>query len=147
MLIHCSLSFVVRNFMEGINSLESQPQYSELYPVFQILFTLFCSHQLYRDSADFVRFGILQNEDLNEIEDKILIPCLKQVRGYAIGLVDGFDISDRILNSALGRYDGQVYKALYEWQKMEPLNKSDVVDGYQEFIRPIIKQEHRRPKL
>ena len=41
-------------------------------------------------------------------------------------LVDAFDIRDEILNSALGRYDGDVYTHLYQWALKAPRNKDQV---------------------
>ena len=45
---------------------------------------------------------------------------------HAVPLVDAFDIPDAVLNSALGRYDGDVYRHLYEWAQKAPRNKSEV---------------------
>ena len=42
----------------------------------------------------------------------------------AVPLVDAFD---QILNSALGRYDGDVYKHLYEWALRAPRNTTEVL--------------------
>ena len=40
--------------------------------------------------------------------------------------MDAFDIPDAVLNSALGRYDGDVYTDLYERALKSPRNKSEV---------------------
>ena len=45
----------------------------------------------------------------------------------AVPLVDAFDFHDQILNSALGRYDGDVYRHLYEWALRAPRNKTEVL--------------------
>ena len=45
----------------------------------------------------------------------------------AVPLVDAFDYHDQILNSALGRYDGDVYRHLYEWALRAPRNKTEVL--------------------
>eukprot|EP00662_Eupelagonemidae_sp_cell21_P018578 gene18578-46679_t len=37
-------------------------------------------------------------------------------------VVDAFDLPDRVLNSALGRHDGNVYEALYDHARRSPLN-------------------------
>lgn len=42
---------------------------------------------------------------------------MDSLRPNAVALVDAFDIPDRVLNSALGRYDGKVYETLYELAK------------------------------
>lgn len=51
---------------------------------------------------------------------------LTELRPNAVALVDAFDFPDRLLNSCLGRYDGQVYDALYEYAKNSPLNQHQV---------------------
>ena len=51
---------------------------------------------------------------------------MSELRPNAVGLVDAFDYPDRMLNSCLGRYDGQVYEALYEYAKRSSLNRNEV---------------------
>ena len=55
-----------------------------------------------------------------------LYSLLAEVRREAIPLVDAFDVPDEILNSALGRYDGDVYTHLYQWAQRAPRNKKKV---------------------
>ena len=55
-----------------------------------------------------------------------LYVLLKEVRREAVPLVDAFDIPDGILNSVLGRYDGDVYTHLLDWAKKSPRNKKPV---------------------
>ena len=38
---------------------------------------------------------------------------LNDLRPNAVALVDAFEFPDNVLNSAIGRYDGKVYEALY----------------------------------
>lgn len=49
-----------------------------------------------------------------------------QLRPNAVSLVDSIEQSDRELNSVLGRRDGNVYEALYQWAKQSELNYTDV---------------------
>lgn len=48
-------------------------------------------------------------------------------RPEAVSLVDAFDHSDYVLNSPLGRYDGNVYEDLFRWAQRSALNKEEVV--------------------
>ena len=48
------------------------------------------------------------------------------IRQEAVPLVDAFDFHDEILNSCLGRYDGDVYTHLYKWAQNAPRNKTKV---------------------
>jgi len=63
------------------------------------------------------------------------------LRNDAAALVDAFEFSDNILNSAIGKYDGRVYEALFQSALESPLNKVDPFLGYQEYLRPILDLE------
>ncbi len=55
-----------------------------------------------------------------------LYQMFKEVRKEAIPLVDAFDFPDKVLNSALGRYDGDVYNHLFQWAQKAPRNRKKV---------------------
>eukprot|EP01006_Ploeotia_vitrea_P042804 TRINITY_DN66661_c13_g5_i1.p2 TRINITY_DN66661_c13_g5~~TRINITY_DN66661_c13_g5_i1.p2 ORF type:complete len:762 (+),score=442.62 TRINITY_DN66661_c13_g5_i1:295-2286(+) len=78
-------------------------------------------------------------------EMRLVQRALKRVldllRPDAVALVDAFDIPDRVLNSTIGRYDGNVYEALYESAKQASLNLRDPFDGYNELIKPRLDQD------
>ncbi|PUZ62599.1 hypothetical protein GQ55_4G369900 [Panicum hallii var. hallii] len=65
----------------------------------------------------------------------------EQVRPNAVALVDAFNHTDHYLGSVLGRYDGNVYPALYEEAWKDPLNETVVPEGYHEYLRPLLKQQ------
>ena len=46
------------------------------------------------------------------------------------------------MNSALGKYDGNVYESLYQWAQQEPLNKIGADLAYKTHLKSILK-----PKL
>ncbi|KAH9618030.1 hypothetical protein KSS87_014450 [Heliosperma pusillum] len=81
------------------------------------------------------------------LANDLLRSLFTQVRPNAIALVDAFNYTDHFLDSALGRYDGNVYPKLYEEAWKDPLNKSVVLDGYQEYIRPMLKLQLRNSRL
>lgn len=47
------------------------------------------------------------------------------------------------------RYDGDVYRALFESTKLEPLNDQDVPDAYERYLQYILHPERKmaRSKL
>jgi len=55
-------------------------------------------------------------------------------------LTDAFGFTDYELDSALGVYDGKAYENLFKRAQLEPLNEKEVVDGYEEFIKPILER-------
>eukprot|EP01065_Artemidia_motanka_P037993 TRINITY_DN46877_c0_g1_i1.p1 TRINITY_DN46877_c0_g1~~TRINITY_DN46877_c0_g1_i1.p1 ORF type:complete len:749 (+),score=239.42 TRINITY_DN46877_c0_g1_i1:75-2249(+) len=66
--------------------------------------------------------GLLSQGDAAEA-DRCLADLSQQLRNDVVGLTDAFDIPDRVLNSTLGRSDGNVYEALYVAAKRSPLNR------------------------
>jgi len=58
----------------------------------------------------------------------------------AVGLSDAFAFSDWELDSALGVYDGKVYEALWNRAQAEPLNQTEVPEGYAEFVKPLLQR-------
>ncbi|KAJ9453660.1 putative peroxisomal acyl-coenzyme A oxidase 1.2 [Diplonema papillatum] len=61
---------------------------------------------------------------------------LAELRPDAVALVDAFDIPDRVLNSVLGRSDGNVYEALYANARDSSLNKTAPFAGFTEHLQP-----------
>ena len=59
-------------------------------------------------------------------EMKFFLPFTR--RPEAVALVDAFDYSDFVLNSPLGRYDGNVYEALFKYAQKAALNDRQVTD-------------------
>lgn len=90
-----------------------------------------------QDLGDFMETGYLSPQQAAWARTAVR-QLLAAVRPDAVALVDSFKFSDRLLGSALGRYDGRVYETLWEWAQREPLNRSPVADGYRQFLRPLI---------
>jgi acyl-CoA oxidase len=77
----------------------------------------------------------------------LLMMVAVQVRPNAVALVDAFNYTDHYLGSVLGRYDGNVYPALYEEAWKDPLNETVVPEGYHEYLRPLLKQQLKLSRL
>lgn len=60
-------------------------------------------------------------------------------RTSAIGIVDGFDFSDAIMDSTLGSYDGNVYENLFKAARKSTLNQEDVNRTFHLYIKPLMK--------
>lgn len=64
---------------------------------------------------------------------------LQLLRPNAVGIVDGFDIHDDILSSALGSFDGNVYERLFAEAAKNPLNKEPVNKSFNLHLKPFLK--------
>ena len=65
---------------------------------------------------------------------------LDETRPDAIGLVDAFDFPDTVLKSTIGKYDGNIYEALFDAAQRSTLNQTDPYDGYK-FLQPHTHKE------
>lgn len=80
----------------------------------------------------------MNNEDVPELQ-KRLEDLLLAIRPNAVGIVDGFDICDDILCSAIGAYDGDVYQRLFDEAMKSPLNHKSVNESFEKYLKPFLK--------
>ena len=62
--------------------------------------------------------------------------CLSALRPDAVALVDAFGLTDYQLNSALGRKDGDVYRALLAAAQASPLNETEEGSAWDSVLKP-----------
>jgi len=125
--------FMMKKFIETIR-LEKDPHVLRVLEQLCALFGL----QNMKDGQNWV--GIIP-ADVSELVDTSIEQLLVQIRPNAVVLVDAFDIPDRVLNSTIGRRDGNVYEALYEGAKKSAINKGAPFDGYEEVLKPHLDLE------
>nr|QJU71798.1 acyl CoA oxidase [Gambierdiscus pacificus] len=129
---HCVFIFA-RNFLLALDQYVKDPAImAALRRVAELVLL-----QLMREHAgDWLE--TLTFEQLGHVQDRI-DQLLAEVRPDCIGLTDGFGFSDGALkNSTLGRYDGNVYEAIYERAKQSPLNSPG---------KPMVAWEHFKEVL
>lgn len=124
---------------------------SALFQPISLLFEFFCltvmdtSYEKGGGYGEFVASGSLPGSPTAYMAIQSRIKeLLRALRPDAVCLVDAWNIPDYLLNSCLGRYDGRVYGALYEQTFYEPLNDTDVSDGYYKHIQYILHPEPKR---
>jgi acyl-CoA oxidase len=71
----------------------------------------------------------------------------RQLRPNAVALVDSFGYEDYLLNSAIGRSDGDVYRALLEAAKISPLNDTEEGPAWKPVLEGLLSPTARRSKL
>jgi acyl-CoA oxidase len=74
-----------------------------------------------QESADFLASGYIDGKQFHLLGSKVQ-EIMAELRPNAVALVDAFAVPDYLLNSALGRSDGNVYEALFDFALREPLN-------------------------
>lgn len=88
-----------------------------------------------------MRFVTITQEDVADLQDR-LETVLARIRPNAVGLVDSFDISDKVLNSTLGAYDGNVYERLFEDAMKSPLNQEPVNKSFELYLKPLMMKSN-----
>ncbi|KAI0331414.1 acyl-CoA oxidase [Cubamyces sp. BRFM 1775] len=113
--------------------------------VLKDVYLLYLLTSVERGLVDILAFNLLPEKATSELQldtarslrtaiKKLCVELLPE----AIGLTDGFGFSDWELDSALGRYDGNAYEELWKRTQVEPLNKTEVPEGYEEYIKPLL---------
>lgn len=138
-----SFAFMIFRFIERLqqdipgNGVKQQLEY---------LFGIYSLYLIHKHQGDFLTTGCITSEQASLANDQ-LRALYTLVRPNAVALVDAFNYTDHFLGSILGRYDGNVYRKLYEEAWKDPLNESVVPDGYLEYVRPLLKQQPRIARL
>jgi len=130
-----SLTFILTNFVLAVSEASQQDKnvgeaLSQLAAVFGLTVILDDPEWSGKMSAEQLR---LARKASGHLIDKL--------RPNAIALVDAFDIPDNVLNSTLGRKDGNVYEALFRSTANTALNAHDPFDGYTEHLSPYLDKE------
>lgn len=110
------------------------------------LYELMALQQIYEHAGDFL--GLLS--DVDPLLERIN-QLLEDIRPDAVALTDGWGIPDSTLKSTLGRYDGNVYEAIYEEARRVPLNQNPKMAGWHhlaevldlDFIRDGMKEQRQ----
>ncbi|KAI0744477.1 peroxisomal oxidase [Earliella scabrosa] len=97
--------------------------------------------------VDVLSFGLLgpaggEEDPTGELRVAIKRVC-EELLPEAIGLSDGFGFTDWELDSALGVYDGNAYESLWKRAQLEPLNATEVTEGYEKYIKPMLQRGQR----
>ncbi|GMF27779.1 unnamed protein product [Phytophthora lilii] len=131
---------LANNFVHAVRSSTTLTQErlssTDILPVLQLLCKLFALTQLEATAGEFMESGCVFPSEMPVIRANIE-ELLALIRPHAVTLVDGYNFSDHTLNSTLGRYDGNVYEALYESAQHDPLNHSSDKVALHELLRPI----------
>ncbi|XP_071957287.1 peroxisomal acyl-coenzyme A oxidase 1-like [Antedon mediterranea] len=136
---HCHL-YIVNNFYEYVMESDTPPSVKD---VTLTLFHLYALHGISSKKGDFLHDGYFNGNQIDLVEKQI-IQLIAKLRPNCLALVDAFDFSDTILDSVLGRYDGNVYENLYKWAKSCPMNKKEVPDAYGKYIKPFLMENRSK---
>ncbi|CAL8289213.1 unnamed protein product [Arctogadus glacialis] len=131
---HCHY-MVLKMFRDKVDQIEDPGVHS----VMSTLAHLYAIHGMGNFTGDFLQAGVLTGAQVPSVS-KCLKGLLAEVRPSAVLLVDAFDHHDKMLNSVLGRHDGNVYEAMFEWARSSPLNRTEVHESFHKHLKPLQAQ-------
>ncbi|XP_077462145.1 peroxisomal acyl-coenzyme A oxidase 1 isoform X2 [Stigmatopora argus] len=128
---HCHY-VVVKLFADKLGEIDA----ASIHSVLLTLARLYALHGISNNSGDFLQAGLLNGSQVLQIANRVK-ELLSELRPNAVALVDAFDFHDKLLNSVLGRYDGNVYEHMFEWARRSPLNSTEVHESYHKYLKPL----------
>ena len=132
-----ALYLLLENFVNGIKEESKTVLGSNEANVLNDLALLFGLYWIEKEDGEFLADGYLNAQQVQWVRSSVLA-MLDKIRPNAVALADANDFSDFRLKSALGRFDGNVYEAILEASKKDPLNATEPGPGYQQHLKRLI---------
>ena len=126
---HCQV-ILATNFIQAVSGIANP----SLKTIMKRMCDLFILHTMNNEMAQFLCCKYLGIEHSGMVKRNIA-KLLAEIRPDAVTLVDAWEFDDYELCSALGRYDGDVYNALYKFAQKSPLNKTQVGPAYEPYLK------------
>eukprot|EP00164_Ancoracysta_twista_P001374 GFYU01001790.1.p1 GENE.GFYU01001790.1~~GFYU01001790.1.p1 ORF type:complete len:712 (-),score=194.63 GFYU01001790.1:179-2251(-) len=123
---HSAYITISRN-LDAINDLV-RPVDRNVYAALLNLMQLTALVQIKDDLADWI--PLITPALADSIMDQIHV-LLDRIRPDAVGLVDALGFEDDLLKSTIGKFDGNVYEAIYDQAKLSPLNQTSKMVGWE----------------
>ena len=119
-----SESLLVSNFYNGVFASRPDPPLdASTIDIIKLLFRLFALFTIDLSASEFLLSGAISTVQLAQVIPNIQY-LMSAIRPHAVKLVDAWSVPDYLLDSALGRYDGDVYNDLFRRaHKENPLNQ------------------------
>jgi len=128
---HCYY-IIMSNFVQKVGEMKN----AQIQKILHRLCALFaCTNFLDNN------WGNVLERDQYRLINETVSTLLAEIRPDAVSLVDCFDYSDAVLKSTIGRFDGNVYEALFDAAQKSTLNKTDPFDGYEKYLKPHLNKE------
>lgn len=105
-------------FLEEFHRRLQSNEYKELNPYLELIGKLYCaSNVIEKFAGDFLTYNVIPGLVAREITNVTLPALCAEVRKNVVAYTDAFQFSDLMLNSSLGKYDGDVYENYYNTVK------------------------------
>ena len=137
---------IAKSFQAGVASLEGDSQFhpdANEVAVVRKLLLLHLVQRVLEDSGPFLisrALPISSLESLSAFRSSIITA----IAPHALNLIEGYQFSDKRLDSVLGRRDGNVYPYMMETCKAEPLNHGAAAEGQKYIMQMLLSKNSRK---
>jgi acyl-CoA oxidase len=119
---HSQQMLVWHFFNSVFNNKPNPPVDDATHAVLKNLYRLFALYTLDSCASEFLLANAITTDQLQKVPARIQ-QLMAEIRPHAVKLVDAWSVPDYLLESSLGRYDGDVYNDLFrKAHKENPLN-------------------------
>uniref|UniRef100_A0A0N4Z459 acyl-CoA oxidase n=1 Tax=Parastrongyloides trichosuri TaxID=131310 RepID=A0A0N4Z459_PARTI len=126
--------YIAKAFSESVLKLKNGSLKNILLKVVE----LYLAYEVMESPAGMILEGFIDNSQLTIISKRIKT-ILSELKDDSLSIVDSLDITDRQLNSVLGRRDGHVYENLLKWAQASELNKTNVLPSHHKYMGKLFK--------
>lgn len=132
--------FLLKAFMDKISSMKS-PEEKVLLPVLDKLAQLYsASIVLESFSGFFLTYGVISADGMTTLTTGRIQELCADIRPHVIPLTDSFMLSDMMINSGLGGYDGNFYEEYFKIVKDNNPPPSSYQAPYEASIMAMLKR-------
>ncbi|KAL1918951.1 uncharacterized protein VTP21DRAFT_2332 [Calcarisporiella thermophila] len=125
--------YLFKQFRDGIRNAPA-----ELAPALGHLCRLYGLYAIDENAGAFLQYQYFTPEQMDYIRKLISTEC-QAVRDQAIPLIDAFNYTDYVINSPLGRYDGNIYEAYFAHVKRQ--NPHSEHPYFNKLIKPLLERK------
>ncbi|KAI7897396.1 acyl-CoA dehydrogenase/oxidase C-terminal [Mucor mucedo] len=128
-----SFSYLFNRFADGVSKVTGS-----LHDVLIKVCLLYGLYSIEENAGAFLQYEYFSPAQIEFIRSSVNILC-KDVREQAIPLVDSFNLSDYMINSPLGRKDGNVY--VHYFDQVKRSNPQTQHPYFDRLIKPLITRD------
>lgn len=128
--------YIFKMFKAALEEMEESPETKSLTTVCR----LYGLWQIEENLGYVFKSGYFSAKQADKIQHEVDSLCA-EVRTFAIPMVDSFALSDHIINSPLGKWDGSVYESYFaQVREANPLPKEHPY--FKRLIKPLLERQN-----
>jgi acyl-CoA oxidase len=136
-----STGYIYRNFRSAIAELaKTEDPSNGVVDILTKICELYGAWSIDQNAAFFLKYHYYSPTQMDIISAKVADLCA-EIRKCTMSIVDAFCFTDHLINSPLGRADGDVYKAYFELVRARNPPGSGRPSYFESLIKPLLERE------